>query len=154
VRPGHAVGQYPGYGGDGEVPGVGKLREDSVGRRGDCYDNAVVESFLGSLKTERVHRQQYRTRDQARRDIFAYIELFYNRRRPDGYRDWAISHQPSSRRRPDLLSRVSVRVGTGQSWIAPTRKTQRHLHLTSILVVCQKEIALRCHRNPQMSPAD
>ena len=53
----------------------------SMGRKGDCYDNAVVESFLGSLKAERVHRQQYRTRDQARRDIFAYIEFFYNRRR-------------------------------------------------------------------------
>jgi len=53
----------------------------SMSRKGDCYDNAVVESFFGSLKTERVHRQQYLTRDQARRDIFAYIELFYNRRR-------------------------------------------------------------------------
>ena len=53
----------------------------SMSRKGDCYDNAVVESFFGSLKTERVHRQQYHTRDEARRDIFAYIELFYNRRR-------------------------------------------------------------------------
>lgn len=53
----------------------------SMSRKGDCYDNAPVESFFGSLKTERVHRQQYQSRDQARRDIFAYIELFYNRRR-------------------------------------------------------------------------
>lgn len=62
-----------------ELVGEGMLC--SMSRKGDCYDNAVVESFFGSLKTERVHRQQYRTREEARRDIFAYIELFYNRRR-------------------------------------------------------------------------
>jgi len=51
----------------------------SMSRRGNCYDNAPVESFFGSLKTERVHRQQYQTREEARRDIFEYIEVFYNR---------------------------------------------------------------------------
>ena len=51
----------------------------SMSRRGDCYDNAPVESFFGSLKTQRIHRQQYKTREEARRDIFEYIELFYNR---------------------------------------------------------------------------
>ena len=51
----------------------------SMSRKGDCWDNAVAESFFGSLKTERVHQRRYRTRDEARRDIFEYIEVFYNR---------------------------------------------------------------------------
>ena len=48
---------------------------------GNCYDNAVAESFFGLLKRERVHRRRYRTRAEARRDIFDYIERFYNRQR-------------------------------------------------------------------------
>lgn len=51
----------------------------SMSRKGDCWDNAVAESFFGSLKTELVHQRRYRTRDEARRDIFEYIEVFYNR---------------------------------------------------------------------------
>jgi len=51
----------------------------SMSRKGDCWDNAVVESFFGSLKTERIHQRLYRTREEARRDIFEYIEVFYNR---------------------------------------------------------------------------
>ena len=48
---------------------------------GTWYDNAPMESFFGSLKAERVHHMAYRTRRQARSDLFAYIESFYNRRR-------------------------------------------------------------------------
>jgi putative transposase len=48
---------------------------------GSCYDNAVAESFFGLLKRERVNRRRYRTRADARSDIFDYIERFYNRRR-------------------------------------------------------------------------
>ena len=48
---------------------------------GTWYDNAPMESFFGSLKAERVHHVTYRTRSQARRDLFRYIESFYNRRR-------------------------------------------------------------------------
>lgn len=51
----------------------------SMSRKGDCWDNAVVESFFSTLKTERVHHRLYRNRDDARRDIFEYIEVFYNR---------------------------------------------------------------------------
>lgn len=51
----------------------------SMSRKGDCWDNAVVESFFSSLKTERVHHRLYRSRDEARRDVFEYIEVFYNR---------------------------------------------------------------------------
>ena len=53
----------------------------SVGRTGICYDNAMAESFFAALKTERVHRTRYPTREHARRDIARYIELHYNTRR-------------------------------------------------------------------------
>ena len=50
-----------------------------MSRKGDCWDNAVAESFFSTLKTERVHHRLYRDRAEARRDIFEYIEVFYNR---------------------------------------------------------------------------
>lgn len=51
----------------------------SMSRRGNCYDNAVVESFLSNLKKERVKRKIYATREEAKSDIFDYIEVFCNR---------------------------------------------------------------------------
>ena len=53
----------------------------SMSRSGNCWDNAAMESFFSSLKTERMARTTYRTRDQARADVFDYIERFYNPRR-------------------------------------------------------------------------
>jgi putative transposase len=53
----------------------------SMSRSGNCWDNAAMESFFSSLKAERVARRIYRTRDQARADVFDYIERFYNPRR-------------------------------------------------------------------------
>lgn len=53
----------------------------SMSRKANCYDNAPMESFFHTLKTERVHHRRYTTREQSRRDIFAYIEGFYNRTR-------------------------------------------------------------------------
>jgi len=53
----------------------------SMSRKGECWDNAVAESFFGSLKNEHVHHEDYRTRSQARQSIFEYIEVFYNRKR-------------------------------------------------------------------------
>jgi len=53
----------------------------SMSGAGNCYDNAVVESFFALLKRERVYRQTYRTRAEATTDIFQYIEIFYNRER-------------------------------------------------------------------------
>jgi len=50
----------------------------SMSRRGNCHDNAVAESFFQLLKRERVRRRTYLTRDAARRDVFEYIEMFYN----------------------------------------------------------------------------
>ena len=53
----------------------------SMSRKGNCYDNAPMESFWGTLKNEVVHHRHYRTREEARRDITEYIEVFYNRQR-------------------------------------------------------------------------
>jgi putative transposase len=50
----------------------------SMSRKGDCWDNAVVESFFGSLKQERVHWRNYQTRSEAQQDILNYISVFYN----------------------------------------------------------------------------
>jgi transposase InsO family protein len=58
--------------------------ECSMSARGNCYDNAVVESFFGLLKREHVNRTRYLTRKQAEADIFDYIERFYNRKRRHG----------------------------------------------------------------------
>jgi putative transposase len=51
----------------------------SMSRKGNCYDNAPVESFFGTLKTELVHYRRYASRTEAARDIREYIDLFYNR---------------------------------------------------------------------------
>jgi putative transposase len=52
-----------------------------MSRAGDCWDNAVVESFFASLKTERVQHRHYRARTEAQTDVFDSIERFYNRKR-------------------------------------------------------------------------
>jgi putative transposase len=57
----------------------------SMSRKGNCWDNAVAESFFGSLKTERVFFTNYTTRENARRDIVDYIEMFYNSNRRHSY---------------------------------------------------------------------
>ena len=50
-----------------------------MSRRGNCFDNVVAESCFSSLKKERIRRRIYRTREEARADVFDYIEVFYNR---------------------------------------------------------------------------
>ena len=73
----------------------------SVGRRGQCWDNAVAESFFSTIKTELIHRQPWSTHTAARQAIFEYIEGWYNTRRRHsslGYLSPAAfeagSHQP------------------------------------------------------------
>ena len=56
----------------------------SMSRRGNCHDNAVAESFFQLLKRERIRRQIYPTRDDARADVFNYIDMFYNPKRRHG----------------------------------------------------------------------
>jgi len=53
----------------------------SMSRKGNCWDNAVVESFFATLKKELVHDQRYATREDAKQDIFEWMEVFYNRQR-------------------------------------------------------------------------
>ena len=59
----------------------------SMSRRGNCWDNAVAESFFSSLKKERIRKRVYKTRDLARADVFDYIEVFYNRNRRHSHLD-------------------------------------------------------------------
>lgn len=59
--------------------------EPSMSRRGNCWDNAVAESFFSSIKKERIRRRVYRTIDEAKADVFDYIEMFYNPRRRHSY---------------------------------------------------------------------
>lgn len=56
--------------------------KQSMSRKGNCWDNAVSESFFHTLKTECVNHEKYPTREQAKKSIFDYIEVFYNRQRP------------------------------------------------------------------------
>jgi putative transposase len=52
-----------------------------MSRKGNCYDNAVAESFFATLKKDLVHRERFRTRAEARARVFGYIEMFYNPKR-------------------------------------------------------------------------
>lgn len=53
----------------------------SMSRKGDCWDNAVAESFIHTLKVEKVHRYRFKTRDEAKSKIFEYVEMYYNWKR-------------------------------------------------------------------------
>ena len=61
----------------------------SMSRKGNCYDNAVAESFFGRLKSEWVNHQRYLSRSEAIRSLFYYIEIFYNRKRRHSSIDYA-----------------------------------------------------------------
>jgi len=65
----------------------------SISRRGNCWDNAAMESFFSTMKTERLSKKHYPTRDELRADVFDYIERFYNARRR-ALDDWV--YQPNS----------------------------------------------------------
>ena len=60
----------------------------SMSRKGNCWDNSVAESFFHTLKTELTHHCQFRTREEAKRAIFEYIEVFYNRERLHSANDY------------------------------------------------------------------
>ncbi len=59
-----------------------------MSRKGNCWDNSVVESFFGSLKRERVQWRYYQTRYEAQQDILNYISMFYNSYRLHSYLDY------------------------------------------------------------------
>ena len=52
-----------------------------MSKKGDCWDNAVAESFFHTLKVELIHRMKFRTREEAKRKIFEYVEMYYNTKR-------------------------------------------------------------------------
>jgi putative transposase len=58
-----------------------KKCKQSMSRKGSCWDNAVAESFFGALKSELIHRETYKSREEASMRVFDYIEIFYNRKR-------------------------------------------------------------------------
>ena len=60
----------------------------SMSRQGNCYDNAVAESFFSSLKKERIRKKIYRSRAEAKADIFDYIDVFYNKIRSYSHLTW------------------------------------------------------------------
>jgi len=76
----------------------------SMSRKGDCWDNAVVESFFGSLKSERVHWRSYQSREEARADIVEYITMFYNSHRLHSYLDY---HSPDQFERNGQLANAA-----------------------------------------------
>lgn len=63
--------------------------QPSLSRLGDCWDNAVVESFFHTLKVERLHAVRYKTRNEAKQDLFEYIEVWYNRQRRHSSLDYS-----------------------------------------------------------------
>ena len=69
----------------------------SMSRKGNCWDNAPMESFFGTLKTELVHHREYPDRDTARRELFAYIEGYYNRRRIHSAIGYITPHQAEAK---------------------------------------------------------
>jgi putative transposase len=79
---------------------LGKARmRQSMSRRGNCYDNAPMKSFFHTLKVELVHQRRWATRNEARRDLFAYLEGYYIRLR---------LHSALNYRTPEQMERVAA----------------------------------------------
>lgn len=76
----------------------------SMSRKGNCWDNAPMESFFNSLKNERVFHEDYETRAEAKQDVFEYIEVFYNRRR----RHSALNYRSPTQHYADWIARQKL----------------------------------------------
>lgn len=61
------------------ITGLKNGIQSSMSHKGDCWDNAVAESFFSTIKTELIYHNKYQDRKQAKRDIFQYIEVYYNK---------------------------------------------------------------------------
>jgi len=77
--------------------------KSSMSRKGDCWDNAVAESFFSSLKIELIYHNRYQYRSQARQDIFEYIEVFYNKDRLHSYLDYKSPEEYENERKTSKL---------------------------------------------------
>ena len=97
-----------------------------MSRKGNCYDYAVAESFFSTLKNELVHHQTYHTRDEASREIFAFIEGFYNRHRlPQSLRH--LTPLAFEQRVSDSSPGVHETRGSSLSLPYPTKKGREEL---------------------------
>ena len=76
----------------------------SMSRKGNCWDNAPMESFFSSLKTEMVHRTRFQTRQEAKAALFEYIEIFYNRQR----RHSSIGYRTPAQARMDMTNKIAA----------------------------------------------
>jgi len=102
----------------------------SMSRKAGCYDNAPMESFFHTLKTELVHHRQYQSRAEAQRDIFAFIEGFYNRTRLHS----AIGLYPSDRDGAKSRLNSSTFSGEDQCWRPPWQKARSSSSTTSAVI--------------------
>lgn len=92
----------------------------SMSRRGDCWDNAAMESFFSTLKLERVNRRRYATWDEARADLFDYIARLYNPRR---------KHSTLGNISPaEFERRFGSQVEVSGKWVKPTTVLLHHAH--------------------------
>lgn len=95
----HHTDQGSIYGSDEYVQKLGSYQMiQSMSRKGDCYDNAVAESFFGTLKNELIVGHNFESRDHAKLELFKYIEVFYNRRR---------IHQSLGYKTPAMIDQMS-----------------------------------------------
>jgi len=76
----------------------------SMSRKGDCWDNAVAESFVHTLKVEKIHRYRFKTREEAKSKIFEYIEMYYNRKRTHSSLGYLSPFDYEKRSFPSLLT--------------------------------------------------
>ena len=76
----------------------------SMSHRGNCLDNAPMESFFGSLKTELVHKSHFRTRAEAKRTLFDYIEIFYNRQRLHS----SLGYRTPTEAKADMINKMAA----------------------------------------------
>ena len=74
---------------------------------GKCYDNAITESFFHTLKTELTYWNNYRSREQAKRSIFEYIEIFYNRQRLHSALNYLSPVEFEEKNRKELIEKVA-----------------------------------------------
>jgi transposase InsO family protein len=76
----------------------------SMSRKGDCWDNAVAESFIHTLKVEKINRYRFKTRDDAKNKIFEYVEMYYNRKRTHSSLGYLSPFDYEKRSFPSLLT--------------------------------------------------
>ena len=78
----------------------------SMSRRGNCLDNAPMESFFASLKKEHVHQACFRTHEEAKAAVFDYVEVFYNRQRLHS----GVGYRTPAEARVNMMSRVAMAI--------------------------------------------